>query len=295
VNTKPDEPDEPVDPTPSDRPPHSSGPDPTADRQPDPPPPDGAAGGPFNRDPGASPVAPALADVPWRERVRRIRWHRVAVIVGVGGGLTASLYPLDVCLSRSAQEADLPGEVRREFAALEQYGQFVYSAIAMWIVALLDPRARRKLWQWIDALGGSFILCQAAKVLVGRPRPKHDDPWTILGPLEPYLLERDEGLVAIFTWQVDKAHSLHSMPSSHAMAATVMSVFLATLYPRLWLPLTLLAMIVGFQRVVGGAHYPSDVIAGATCGWLVTRLVIDFARPAEQLRSPDPVPAEAAP
>ncbi len=61
------------------------------------------------------------------------------------------------------------------------------------------------------------------------------------------------------------------MPSSHTAYAVVMTVFLSSLYPRLR-PLTIsLAALVGVCRVVLGAHYPSDVVAGAVLGYVVAR------------------------
>ena len=60
-----------------------------------------------------------------------------------------------------------------------------------------------------------------------------------------------------------------SFPSNHAINASVLAT-LATLYmPRLWLPATALACLVGYSRVYVGVHYPLDVLAGSVVGIVV--------------------------
>jgi membrane-associated phospholipid phosphatase len=63
------------------------------------------------------------------------------------------------------------------------------------------------------------------------------------------------------------------LPSSHAAVAFAGSITLALLYPRLALPALAVAIGCGFTRVASGAHYPSDVLAGAVVGGL-TAVVI---------------------
>jgi membrane-associated phospholipid phosphatase len=68
--------------------------------------------------------------------------------------------------------------------------------------------------------------------------------------------------------------TLPSFPSNHAVNASALAT-LAVLYrPRLWLPTTLLALVVGYSRVYVGVHYPLDVLAGGVLG-IVVALVCD--------------------
>jgi undecaprenyl-diphosphatase len=63
--------------------------------------------------------------------------------------------------------------------------------------------------------------------------------------------------------------NLPSFPSNHAVNASVLAT-LTTLYiPRLWLPATALAILVGYSRVYVGVHYPLDVLAGSVLGIVV--------------------------
>jgi undecaprenyl-diphosphatase len=57
-----------------------------------------------------------------------------------------------------------------------------------------------------------------------------------------------------------------SMPSSHAANTGAAAIHFALSYPRLWLPLGLVAFAVGYSRVYVGVHYPADVLVGFLVG-----------------------------
>lgn len=83
---------------------------------------------------------------------------------------------------------------------------------------------------------------------------------------------------------VDLLISGFSMPSGHSTssAAFVASLLLVVRNPRArqvaWVVLPGFALLVGVSRVVLGAHYPSDVLAGFCSGVGVTLLVASAVR-----------------
>ena len=72
------------------------------------------------------------------------------------------------------------------------------------------------------------------------------------------------------TWDIapllDKDSSGQSMPSRHVFSATIISM--ASLHASLPVGLVclLFSALLGLVRVLGGVHYPKDVLVGYACG-----------------------------
>jgi undecaprenyl-diphosphatase len=64
-----------------------------------------------------------------------------------------------------------------------------------------------------------------------------------------------------------------SFPSGHTASAFAFSGAVGARIPALWVPLRLLAMLVGYSRVHTGVHYPGDVVAGALLGSACPKLL----------------------
>lgn len=115
--------------------------------------------------------------------------------------------------------------------------------------------SHRQAWFRLGALGtaatvGAGLGAQLVKHLVGRPRPRMDlDPAQLMGP----TLDSD----------------FHSFPSGHTATAFAAAAILAARWPRLAWLFYGLALAVGLGRIVGGSHYPGDVIGGALLGLMV--------------------------
>ena len=65
-----------------------------------------------------------------------------------------------------------------------------------------------------------------------------------------------------------------SYPSGHATSAMVYALILAELAPDRRLALLERAREIGWNRVVAGAHYPSDVAAGRVLGQAIARALL---------------------
>lgn len=125
-----------------------------------------------------------------------------------------------------------------------------------------ERRAAVIICHWLLALLIGFNVVQLAKAVVVRERPyatferfpSVDDPpagasW--LG-IEPDLLRKA---------------TLKSFPSGHSTAAFAGAVVLAWFYPGLRVAFFVLATACACSRVVQGAHWPSDCLAGAAVGF----------------------------
>lgn len=105
-------------------------------------------------------------------------------------------------------------------------------------------------FQSLFAQALAALCSNAAKHLVGRPRPKfvHSGEWQIMPSL---------------------AAGLDSFPSGHTTASFAMATVLAKRFPAVgWLAVAV-AVFVGFSRVIRGSHFPTDVFGGVVLGVVI--------------------------
>lgn len=207
-----------------------------------------------------------------RPRTGRWIWTWGLVLLGLAG----TVFPFDGVMSEAAQSVGdrLGGDTERELEAIQQYGQFGNMLIVGVAFVLLQPWRARRLLDLGAAAGLTWVVAIALKMLVGRPRPKFEDPGAILGPFGVYDAGPEAGLRHAWEFWTPISSDLWSMPSSHTAFAVMFSVFLASLAPRLEPLLWVLAAVVGVCRVLFGAHYPSDVLVGAAVGWICAWVVV---------------------
>ena len=110
-----------------------------------------------------------------------------------------------------------------------------------------DVYKRQEFATYILVPASGFVLLTLIRKWIDQPRPY--EAWEII-PL------------------LDKDSSGNSMPSRHVFSATIISM--ACLHTNLPVGLILLVLsaLLGLVRVLGGVHYPKDVLVGYACGLL---------------------------
>jgi undecaprenyl-diphosphatase len=143
------------------------------------------------------------------------------------------------------------------------------AALGLWALAERGMAASTRRRAGLAAAAGVSLTALAAvaliglaaaalKLVIGRPRPKMFES---LGAFELSPLAFD--------------FKLNSFPSGHATTLFALAAILCLVLPR-WRALILAAAGWGaFSRVAVGAHYASDVLAGAALGYYGARA---FAR-----------------
>lgn len=151
--------------------------------------------------------------------------------------------------------------------------------------ALPDP-----LWAGLTLLGNGSMLF-ALVALAWRQRPD----WLMAGfcALPLATLYSRAGKLSIVSPRpaavlpAEQLHVIgerllnHSFPSGHTVAAfTVAAVIVLGGRPPRTLAVLALggALLVGLSRIAVGAHWPTDVLAGAAGGWLAGTFGVELAR-----------------
>lgn len=121
----------------------------------------------------------------------------------------------------------------------------VAMAVAAW--AKHDRKLLKDAVYVGTSVAGTFVVSYGLKYLVDRERPYNRYPGRVDA--------RVQG-------------NSPSFPSGHTASAFALATSLSIRYPKWYViaPSALWACSVGFSRMNQGAHYPSDVLAGAAIG-----------------------------
>jgi acid phosphatase (class A) len=90
---------------------------------------------------------------------------------------------------------------------------------------------------------------------------------------------------------VGDARPVAAYPSGHAIRATVYARLLAEIFPEHAAALLELARQIGYGRVIGGVHYPMDVLAGQKLGEAYADVIVEqpaFKAAVERIRGKQP-------
>jgi len=135
-----------------------------------------------------------------------------------------------------------------------ELGEGVYwlvPAAAVFAVAALRRWHNLARWAFalLAAVGGSGLLANLLKLLVGKARPN---------------VLFDEGRFGFTPFRY--GYDVNSMPSGHATTCGAAATILALAFPKARWPILVVGILVASTRVFIHAHYLSDVLAGLALG-----------------------------
>ncbi|MFD8308379.1 phosphatase PAP2 family protein [Streptomyces sp. NPDC059690] len=153
--------------------------------------------------------------------------------------------------------AGTPPAVHRMLSAVEEAAEStkLWCGAAVVMAAVGGWRGRAAAVAGVGAMGVAQLVSNGlCKQLADRPRPPKE--W----------FPHDE---------VEDRPKSSSFPSGHTAAALAFTAAVARAWPVAGMACAVPAALVAVERVQSGAHYPSDVTAGATIGlasaWLTHR------------------------
>jgi len=187
----------------------------------------------------------------------------------VFGLLAAALTALaiDRPLSHSMIAGACPATFRTLFHVAEPFGHGMGVALILLVLYQLAPGVRWALPYVVAGSLGAGLSADMIKLTIVRVRPHHFDfttgIWHSFGTWFPLTSAGSSG---------------QSFPSAHVATAIGLATVLAWLLPRGRVVFYVLAGLVACQRVESGAHFLSDVLAGAAVGMAVAQFAIHVAR-----------------
>ncbi|MFN0070379.1 MAG: phosphatase PAP2 family protein [Chloroflexota bacterium] len=110
--------------------------------------------------------------------------------------------------------------------------------------------------------------------------------WIVEHPIKSYFRRKRPYIQIVRALVVGHKPGTWSFPSGHTASSFAAAWVLSECWPKGRLSFFAVAAIIGFSRVYVGAHYPGDVLAGATIGVTlaeVTRRLVRCAAPFARL------------
>ena len=198
-------------------------------------------------------------------------------------GLVASLLGLaamsiDLPVSTSLRQWKLPGDLAKAIALSETFAHSLGAAAILISALVLAPSRRRAVCAAMIITLACGLTSNILKGCFPRVRPHSSELIRVAQPGEfdfvagvagPRL---PDGRELVPVRLADSRQ--RSFPSGHSATAWGLALGLSLVFPRGLILFACFASLASLQRIVSGAHYPTDVLAGAAIAFVVTAILL---------------------
>ncbi len=188
-------------------------------------------------------------------------------------GLAIAIPSADLPVSSWLRSQHIPGDLRKAIDLSEVFAHGLGAATILLTLWLLSPERRSKLWIAVAITLVSGVTANALKSGFVRIRPHAEG--TIRVEREPAAWNsagNGAELVKSSFWDSRQ----RSFPSGHAATAWGLAIGLSFVFPRGIFLFAGFATLASVQRLTSGAHYPTDVLAGAAIAFLTAALLLQI-------------------
>jgi len=211
------------------------------------------------------------------ERLRRLgHWLSVVGVLAIAASLL--IMRVDQQLSSAIRLGKIPGDLRKMIDLSEAFAHGSGVAAILVALYLCSSRSRAAVWIAVMMTITSGLAANGLKAVFTRARPYTFD--AAAGSTDIAGLD-------IFGGGSFWNASIRSFPSGHTATAWGLAIGLSLLYPRGTAVFIVLGCLATFQRLVSGAHFPSDTLAGFGIACLACAAVLMVPRARQNLLRPD--------
>lgn len=181
-------------------------------------------------------------------------WLFTACLVAI----TLLVYPFDTRVAGFNRFGEIPGDLRRVLQLSEIFAHgfgVALVAIGIWVLA---KEQRPFIPRVVVCAVWPGLIVHGVKMVVARVRP---------GKIPSEFPDSSaETWLGVWPFSLDQLNSLYdaqAFPSAHTATAVGLAIGLCWLFPRGKYLFLTLAGLAALQRIEAGAHWLSDIMAGA--------------------------------
>ncbi len=207
------------------------------------------------------------------------RGRLVLVAAALGAcAVVAAATRIDIPVSSTLVQLDLPGDLAKAIDLSEVFGHSLGAVAILGTVLWLAPTSRPIVWIAVMITLASGVASNGMKSLFVRVRPHSVNAIRVAETVDStnvssqaMALDQRE-LVAESVWDSRQ----RSFPSGHAATAWGLAIGLSLAFPRGVVLFVCFATLASVQRITSGAHFPTDVLAGAAIAFGIAACLLSL-------------------